>query len=101
MCGISGWISYDRDLSTEGMTLEAMTEPMACRGPDAAGVWLDGHAAFGHRRLAVIDIEGGRQPITVEREGRTVLVTTYSGEVYNYRELRAELEGLGARLPHQ
>ncbi|MDX3617331.1 MULTISPECIES: asparagine synthase (glutamine-hydrolyzing) [Streptomyces] len=95
MCGISGWISYDRDLSLEGMTLEAMTEPMACRGPDAAGLWLDGHAAFGHRRLAVIDIAGGKQPMTVERDGRTVLVTTYSGEVYNYRELRAELEGLG------
>lgn len=95
MCGISGWISYDRDLSLETRTLEAMTEPMACRGPDAAGSWLDGHAAFGHRRLAVIDIAGGTQPMTVERDGRTVLVTTYSGEVYNYRELRAELEGLG------
>ncbi|QJT06327.1 asparagine synthase (glutamine-hydrolyzing) [Streptomyces asoensis] len=95
MCGISGWISYDRDLSLEARTLEAMTEPMACRGPDAAGSWLAGHAAFGHRRLAVIDIAGGTQPMTVERDGRTVLVTTYSGEVYNYRELRAELEGLG------
>lgn len=95
MCGISGWISYDRDLSLEARTLKAMTEPMACRGPDAAGSWLDGHAAFGHRRLAVIDIAGGTQPMTVERDGRTVLVTTYSGEVYNYRELRAELEGAG------
>ncbi|MEU7179244.1 MULTISPECIES: asparagine synthase (glutamine-hydrolyzing) [Streptomyces] len=95
MCGITGWISYDRDLTTERRTLEAMTETMACRGPDAGGVWLDTHAAFGHRRLAVIDIDGGKQPMTVEHDGRTLIVTTYSGEVYNYRELRSELESLG------
>jgi asparagine synthase (glutamine-hydrolysing) len=98
MCGITGWISYDRDLSDDRSTLEAMTETMSCRGPDAAGTWLDTHAAFGHRRLAVIDIEGGRQPMTVTHDGRTLLATTYSGEVYNYRELRAELEGRGHRF---
>ncbi|MCB5912283.1 asparagine synthase (glutamine-hydrolyzing) [Streptomyces pinistramenti] len=95
MCGITGWISYDRNLTTERATLDAMTETMSCRGPDAAGIWLDTHAAFGHRRLAVIDIDGGKQPMSVERDGRTLIVTTYSGEVYNYRELRAELETLG------
>ncbi|GAA3197716.1 MULTISPECIES: asparagine synthase (glutamine-hydrolyzing) [Streptomyces] len=95
MCGITGWISYDRNLTTERPTLEAMTETMACRGPDAAGIWLDTHAAFGHRRLAVIDLDGGKQPMAVERDGRTLLVTTYSGEVYNYRELKAELTALG------
>jgi asparagine synthase (glutamine-hydrolysing) len=81
---------------------------MACRGPDASGVWLDRHAALGHRRLAVIDLEGGRQPMTVpsapsapssvEADGRTVLATTYSGEIYNYRELRDELAALGHRF---
>ncbi|MFI7103114.1 asparagine synthase (glutamine-hydrolyzing) [Streptomyces sp. NPDC050161] len=95
MCGITGWISYDRNLTTERATLDAMTETMSCRGPDAAGIWLDTHAAFGHRRLAVIDIDGGKQPMSVEHDGRTLIVTTYSGEVYNYRELRAELETLG------
>ncbi|MEU1799567.1 asparagine synthase (glutamine-hydrolyzing) [Streptomyces sp. NPDC019937] len=95
MCGITGWISYEHDLTTMRETLTAMTETVACRGPDAGGVWLDTHAALGHRRLAVIDIEGGRQPMSVERDGRTLLVTTYSGEVYNYRELREELESLG------
>ncbi|MFJ9418115.1 asparagine synthase (glutamine-hydrolyzing) [Streptomyces sp. NPDC101227] len=95
MCGITGWISYDHDLTARRPTLEAMTETMACRGPDAAGIWLDTHAAFGHRRLAVIDLDGGKQPMAVERDGRTLLVTTYSGEVYNYRELRAELTQLG------
>ncbi|WP_435602939.1 asparagine synthase (glutamine-hydrolyzing) [Streptomyces sp. bgisy130] len=95
MCGITGWISYDHDLTRARATLEAMTETMACRGPDAAGLWSDTHAAFGHRRLAVIDLDGGKQPMTVTHDGRTLLVITYSGEVYNYRELRAELEQLG------
>lgn len=95
MCGITGWISYDRNLGDERATLDAMTQTMACRGPDAGGVWLDTHAALGHRRLAVIDIEGGKQPMPVEQDGRTLLVTTYSGEIYNYRELRAELISRG------
>ncbi len=95
MCGITGWVAYDRNLVGERGTLAAMTETMACRGPDAAGLWLDAHVAFGHRRLAVIDISGGAQPMAVEHDGRTLLVTTYSGEIYNYRELRAELEAHG------
>ncbi|WP_433855647.1 asparagine synthase (glutamine-hydrolyzing) [Streptomyces kronopolitis] len=95
MCGITGWISYDNDLTAQRRTLETMTRTMACRGPDADGIWLDTHAAFGHRRLAVIDLDGGAQPMRVDRDGRTLVVTTYSGEVYNYRELRSELTGLG------
>ncbi|GHF40744.1 asparagine synthetase B [Streptomyces mashuensis] len=99
MCGITGWIAYDQDLTapTALPVLEAMTRTMECRGPDAGGVWRDTHAALGHRRLAVIDIEGGRQPMLAEDEhdGRTRLALTYSGEVYNYRELRAELRSLG------
>ncbi|MEV7468166.1 asparagine synthase (glutamine-hydrolyzing) [Streptomyces kronopolitis] len=95
MCGITGWISYDTDLTTQRRTLETMTRTMACRGPDADGIWLDTHAAFGHRRLAVIDLDGGTQPMAVDHQGRTLVVTTYSGEVYNYRELRRELAGLG------
>jgi asparagine synthase (glutamine-hydrolysing) len=95
MCGIAGWVSYDRDLTAERAAIEAMTQTMSCRGPDADGIWLDTHVALGHRRLAVIDIDGGAQPMAVSHEGRTVLVVTYSGEVYNYRELRAELAARG------
>ena len=95
MCGITGWVAFERAPSQQHEILAAMTETMACRGPDASGHWADHHAALGHRRLAVIDIEGGAQPMRVEREGREVLVTTYSGEVYNFRELRAELAALG------
>ncbi|WP_042390932.1 asparagine synthase (glutamine-hydrolyzing) [Streptacidiphilus melanogenes] len=95
MCGITGWVSYDRDLTTEHAVLAAMNATMTDRGPDAGGVWLDTHAALGHRRLAVIDLEGGAQPMTVTHDGRTLLATTYSGEIYNYRELRAELVARG------
>ncbi|WP_037577702.1 asparagine synthase (glutamine-hydrolyzing) [Phaeacidiphilus oryzae] len=104
MCGIAGWVGYASDHTAPTQTgsargvIDEMTETMACRGPDASGVWLDRHVALGHRRLAVIDLDGGRQPMTVEADGRTVLATTYSGEIYNYRELRAELAALGHRF---
>ncbi|MEV6847959.1 asparagine synthase (glutamine-hydrolyzing) [Actinoplanes sp. NPDC051411] len=95
MCGIVGWVSYRRDLSHEGAVLRAMTATMSLRGPDAQGVWLSTHAGLGHRRLAVIDLETGTQPMTVEHDGATIAAITYSGEVYNFRELRDELRGLG------
>ncbi|MGW1074571.1 asparagine synthase (glutamine-hydrolyzing) [Streptomyces sp. NPDC002537] len=95
MCGITGWIAYDQDLTTARGTLDAMNQTQVCRGPDAGGVWLDTHAALGHRRLSIIDLEGGRQPMLVEHDGRTLVATTYSGEVYNFRELSTELEGRG------
>jgi asparagine synthase (glutamine-hydrolysing) len=95
VCGIVGWVSYQRDLRHEGAVLRAMTATMSLRGPDAEGIWLSLHAGLGHRRLAVIDLSTGAQPMTVERDGEVVAVVTYSGEIYNYRELRAELRGLG------
>ncbi|MEU0483718.1 asparagine synthase (glutamine-hydrolyzing) [Streptosporangium sp. NPDC006013] len=98
MCGITGWVDFERDLTRERDLLNAMAETMACRGPDGAGVWADTHAGIGHRRLAVIDIEGGAQPMKAERDGRVVAVLTYSGEVYNYRELREELKTRGHRF---
>lgn len=94
MCGITGWVSYDRDLTTEATALHAMTETMACRGPDDRGTWSEGPVALGHRRLAIIDLPGGRQPMSVATpEGAVALV--YSGETYNFTELRRELERRG------
>lgn len=97
MCGITGWVSFGRDLTHERQVLNAMTETMACRGPDARGIWIDRHAALGHRRLAVIDPVGGAQPMTVHTEHGDVTLV-YSGEVYNYVELRDELAALGERF---
>lgn len=98
VCGISGWVDFDRDLGQARGVAQAMTDTMACRGPDDEGLWLAPHAALGHRRLAVIDIEGGRQPMVAEEDGRPLAVLTYSGEVYNFRELRAELAARGHRF---
>ncbi|RSM85463.1 asparagine synthase (glutamine-hydrolyzing) [Kibdelosporangium aridum] len=90
MCGITGWVSYRRNLTHEQATIDAMTETMACRGPDAAGTWSEPHVALGHRRLAVIDLPGGAQPMRVSTpDGDVVMV--YSGEAYNFTELRDEL----------
>ncbi|MFB7574276.1 asparagine synthase (glutamine-hydrolyzing) [Streptomyces sp. NPDC056165] len=97
MCGITGWISYDRDLRAEAATLSAMTETMACRGPDDRGTWTAGPAALGHRRLAIIDLPGGRQPMTADTSDGTVALV-YSGEAYNFTELRAELAARGHRF---
>ncbi|GGY88491.1 asparagine synthetase B [Streptomyces olivaceoviridis] len=97
MCGITGWVSFDRDLAAEATTLHAMTETMACRGPDDRGTWTEGSAALGHRRLAIIDLPGGRQPMSLPTpEGTVALV--YSGETYNFTELRRELTDRGHRF---
>ncbi|MGW2648077.1 asparagine synthase (glutamine-hydrolyzing) [Streptomyces sp. NPDC001393] len=97
MCGITGWVSFDRDLTAEATTLHAMTETMACRGPDDRGVWAEGPAALGHRRLAIIDLPGGRQPMSVATPEGTVAMV-YSGEAYNFTELRRELTDRGHRF---
>src|SRR6266851_2128716 len=95
MCGITGWVDFRRDLTREGALVQEMTTTLACRGPDAEGAWAGQHAALGHRRLSVIDPEGGRQPMVAEQDGEPVAVLTYCGEVYNFRELRAQLESHG------
>lgn len=97
MCGITGWVSFDRDLRASADTLDAMTQTMECRGPDDRGTWTEGPAALGHRRLAIIDLPGGRQPMTAETPRGTVALV-YSGETYNYTELRRELTRHGHRF---
>ncbi|MEU3737923.1 asparagine synthase (glutamine-hydrolyzing) [Streptomyces sp. NPDC032198] len=94
MCGITGWVSFDRDLRSASGMLDTMTETMSCRGPDDRGTWIEGPAGLGHRRLAIIDLPGGRQPMTVRTPHGTVALV-YSGETYNFTELRRELAGRG------
>ena len=97
MCGITGWVDFSRDMTREREVIDAMTETMACRGPDATGVWSDQNVAIGHCRLAVIDIPGGSQPMSVSTpDGDVVMV--YSGEAYNFKELREELIQAGERF---
>lgn len=95
MCGITGEVNYSglhRD-QAEGI-LDAMNATMAERGPDGEGSWFSEYAMLGHRRLAVIDAEGGRQPMTRETAFGTVALT-FGGEVYNFRELRDDLRSRG------
>lgn len=95
MCGVSGEIRFDgrrADLAA----VERMTDAMGERGPDGRGVWSQGPVALGHRRLKIIDLsESGAQPMTDPHLGVTGV---FNGCVYNYRELRARLEGLGHRF---
>ncbi|PZG51378.1 asparagine synthase (glutamine-hydrolyzing) [Spongiactinospora gelatinilytica] len=95
MCGIAGWVDFSRDLTRHTATAEAMTATMSRRGPDDEGLWQDRHVLLGHRRLSVIDLEGGHQPMAAEEDGRTLAALTFCGEIYNYRELRAELISYG------
>ncbi|GAW91987.1 asparagine synthase (glutamine-hydrolyzing) [Calderihabitans maritimus] len=94
MCGIAGWIDWEANLTHQRATVEAMGDTLACRGPDAAGTWLSRHVALTHRRLIVVDPEGGNQPMIRERGNQTYVIT-YNGELYNTPELRRELEQRG------
>src|SRR3989344_1891939 len=84
MCGIAGFYG----LEDKGL-LNRMTSPLNHRGPDGGGYYSDKLVSLGHRRLSIIDLEGGKQPITNE-DGSVVVI--YNGEIYNHKELRKELE---------
>ncbi len=94
MCGITGWIDYSRDISDEVHILRAMTQTLAHRGPDDDGYWLSSHALLGHRRLVVVDPEGGRQPMRYSM-GENTYIIIYNGELYNTEDIRWELLALG------
>jgi asparagine synthase (glutamine-hydrolysing) len=97
MCGIVGLVHYrepDRPIDAE--LLRAMTRTLAHRGPDGEGIWIDGPAGLGHRRLAILDpTAAAAQPMVDEAAG---LALTFNGEIYNFRELRDTLMGLGHRF---
>jgi asparagine synthase (glutamine-hydrolysing) len=90
MCGIAGFLSSN--LLTDPATIRRMTDLIAHRGPDGNGFFQDDHAALGHRRLSIIDVAGGSQPMANE-DGR--LEITYNGEIFNHAQLRPDLERAG------
>ncbi|MFJ9818658.1 asparagine synthase (glutamine-hydrolyzing) [Streptomyces sp. NPDC101151] len=95
MCGIAGWVDWRRDLTQVEPVIERMTKMLVPRGPDAQETWLSPRAALGHSRLAVIDLDGGRQPMARADRAGGQAVVTFSGEIYNFRELRTELSARG------
>ncbi|MFQ5572330.1 MAG: asparagine synthase (glutamine-hydrolyzing), partial [Rhodothermales bacterium] len=92
MCGIAGIMNVNgKPVSTK--VLQRMTRTLGHRGPDGEGVWVEGLVGLGHRRLAILDLSpAGRQPMQSD-DGRFVIV--YNGEVYNFQNLRVELEARG------
>ena len=92
MCGIAGFIYKNREQPAEESRVRAMCSRIRHRGPDDEGILVDGALAMGMRRLSIVDLDGGAQPIFNE-DGSIAVV--YNGEVYNYPELRRELEGAG------
>jgi asparagine synthase (glutamine-hydrolysing) len=94
MCGVCGLVSLN-GAPVDAEVLAAMNETLFHRGPDSGGAYIDGNVGIAARRLAIIDLAGGDQPIA--NEDRTVHVVQ-NGEIYNYRELRRDLEGRGHRF---
>ena len=91
MCGIAGIFHLDTPKPVDPARLTAMTDAMVHRGPDGAGVWTAQGIGLAHRRLSIIDVEGSPQPMTSD-----ALTVTYNGEIYNFADVRAELQATGA-----
>jgi len=98
MCGICGVINLDVSLHVDTVTLKAMNQRIVHRGPDDEGFYVSGNVGLAMRRLSIIDLQSGKQPVT--NEDRTIWLV-YNGEIYNYRELRAQLLERGHRFLSQ
>lgn len=94
MCGISGWICYWKDISNSENIIKNMTAALLHRGPDEQGFYMSKNALLGHRRLIIIDPEGGKQPMIKEYNNQRYIIV-YNGELYNTTELKKELQTQG------
>ncbi len=92
MCGIAGIFHLETAKPVDPERVRRMTDAIAHRGPDGAGVWTAPGVGLGHRRLSIIDLEGGAQPMHSDDGSLTL---SFNGEIYNFRELRVELEAAG------
>src|SRR5215472_8814691 len=92
MCGITGQFNFIRGEPIEPETIRRMTATMVHRGPDDEGYFVEGPLGLGFRRLSIIDLTGGHQPMSDAEEKVWVIL---NGEIYNFKELRAELEQCG------
>lgn len=93
MCGIAGWIDFANSIKNSGEIMDNMSQTLTPRGPDEKGCFLSEHCNFVHRRLAVIDIENGKQPMS--KDNCTIC---YNGELYNTKDIQTELEQEGCRF---
>jgi asparagine synthase (glutamine-hydrolysing) len=95
MCGIAGVLYFDPARRADPARIMRMTDCIAHRGPDDSGYFVEGPVGLGHRRLSIIDLEGGKQPIGNEDDS---VVIVFNGEVYNYADLTRDLQGRGHRF---
>ena len=100
MCGIAGWINLENNRAENHSeaVLHSMCERMKHRGPDSEGLWLDEQVALGMRRLSIIDLHTGEQPVYSEDKQ---IVVVMNGELYNLREVRKDLEKRGHKFETQ
>ena len=98
MCGIAGIVHRDRGREIDPRVLDRMTDVLSHRGPDDRGIWVEPGVGLGHRRLSIIDLVSGHQPMTT---AGGQLWITYNGEIYNYLELRTELKAEGRSFATQ
>ena len=92
MCGITGFAQAHHDAEEARRIIKAMADRIIYRGPDGEGYYVDDQVALGHRRLSIIDLEGGKQPMFNE-DGSLVVI--FNGEIYNFQTLRQELINAG------
>ena len=92
MCGIAGFLNYKDELAEREEVLKSMMDAIRHRGPDGDGTYLDEDMSMGFVRLSIIDLEGGDQPIFNEDKTKVI---TFNGEIYNYKELKSDLENKG------
>src|SRR5580658_7196944 len=95
MCGICGQFNFGDPVPVQRRDIEAMANSISHRGPDDEGYYIAGSLGFGFRRLSIIDLSGGHQPMSDAEESVWLV---FNGEIYNYKELRAELEGYGHKF---
>src|SRR5258707_13088682 len=91
MCGICGQFNFADHAPVQRRNIEKMAKSIAHRGPDDEGYYISGSVGLGFRRLSIIDLEGGHQPMSDAEESVWVV---FNGEIYNFPELKRELEGL-------
>src|SRR5438045_4036110 len=94
MCGIAGIIHLDRNRPVDSNRLRRMRDVLEHRGPDGEGMWIDGPVGLAHRRLAIVDVQGGAQPMTTADDNAWI---TFNGEIYNHPQLKPQLESRGHR----
>src|ERR1700723_443325 len=92
MCGICGQLNFSRNEPVDPETIRRMARTMFHRGPDDEGYFFDGALGFGFRRLSIIDLAGGHQPMSDAEEFVWVV---FNGEIYNFKELKRKLQGFG------